>query len=89
MMQGDAVMREDIQHDLGITRDRARWNLRELYALDLIYICGWDKARNQWAPVYKWGNKPDVEKPAPLTRSQVNRRWRERIASRQKAQARV
>ena len=73
-------MREDVEHDLGITRARACYHLKNLYSLDLIHICGWDKTYQQWVPIYKWGNRPDVEKPKALTRSQIVKRYRQRKA---------
>jgi hypothetical protein len=76
--RGEPLLREEIQQELGLTKVAANRHLKELWVLDLIYISGWDRAHHEWAPRYRWGNKPDVSKPAPLTPSEVYTREVER-----------
>ena len=78
MKRGEPVMHEDLMHELGIRRNAAARHLRELHMLDLVYICSWDRVYQQWVPVYRWGSRPDVEKPAALTNAQIKRRGKER-----------
>ena len=58
----DAHTKYDIHHELGLHPDTAQRHLRELWTLDLVYICGWDKVNHQSIPAYRGGNKPDVER---------------------------
>ena len=61
----DAYTNYDLHEELGMHPKTAYRHLRELWALELIYICGWDREHNQPIPAYRWGNKPDVERPEP------------------------
>jgi hypothetical protein len=85
LMTREAYDAKDLAHELGLNVITINKHLRELYLLDLIYICGWDRSKHesgdahQPVPVYRWGNKPDVERPERMERAEVNRRYRERI----------
>jgi predicted transcriptional regulator len=75
----------DLAYELDLSEITINKHLRELYSLDLIYICGWDRSRHESnashhpVPVYRWGNKPDVKRPEPEDKAEINRRYRERI----------
>lgn len=69
----------DLAFELELNPKTASRHLKELWALDLLYICGWEKEYHNFHPVYRWGNKPDVERPAALTNAETSKRYRERI----------
>lgn len=68
----------DLAHELNIEPKTAYRHLKELWMLDLVYICAWERKYHQPHPVYRWGNKPDVERPAALTEAETSKRYRER-----------
>lgn len=74
----EAYTCSDLALELGMHVRTAQRHLKELYMLDLVYICGWDKEYQQVVPVYRWGNKPDVARPTALTGAEMSRRYRER-----------
>lgn len=74
----EAYTATDLAHELGVHVRTAQRHLKELYMLDLMYICGWDKEYHQTVPVYKWGNKEDAPRPTALTKVQIAARYRER-----------
>lgn len=78
---------EDLAHEMGVHPKTAYRHLRELWSLDLVYICDWDRQYHQWVPVYKWGNRPDAEKPEAYTAAQKTARYRERVRERERAAA--
>jgi len=86
-MSREAYDAKDLSHELGFNVITINKHLRELYLLDLIYICNWDRSNHekqeahQPTPVYRWGNKPDVKRPEPENKSEISRRYRERIKS--------
>jgi len=61
----DAYTKYDLHEELGMHPTTAYRHLKELWTLELIYICGWDREKRQPIPAYRWGNKPDVERPEP------------------------
>jgi hypothetical protein len=67
---------EDISHEFQLHYKIAERHLKECWALDLVYIRTWDRKYHHWVPVYKWGNKPDAEKPRPLTKQEVEERYK-------------
>lgn len=75
----EPVTKHDLAHELSMTHRTAQRHLKELWALDLVHICGWDREYQQHIPVYRWGNRPDVEKPRPYTNAETTRRYRERL----------
>lgn len=72
---GEPVMAEDLIHELGIRRNAAGRHLRELWTLELVYICAWDRQYQQWVPVYRWGSRPDVERPEAYSNAETRRRY--------------
>lgn len=76
---------KDLAHELGYNVITINKHLRELYSLDLIHICDWDRPKHepnqshQPVPVYRWGNKPDVERPERTPSKEVKKRYQERI----------
>ncbi len=80
----EAYTKYDIAHELGIHHKTAQSHLRQLWTLELIYICGWDRESTMFIPAYRWGNKPDVERPKARTGAQKAREYRARV-SQQKA----
>lgn len=81
MQRSGAVMAEDLMHDLGIQRNCAGRHLRELWTLELIHICNWDRQYQQWVPVYRWGNRPDKERPEAYTNAETRRRYMDKRRS--------
>lgn len=85
LMTREAYDAKDLAHELGFNVITINKHLRELYLLDLIHICGWDRSdhepntAHQPVPVYRWGNKPDVERPERMPSVEVKRRHRERV----------
>lgn len=81
----EAYDAKDLAYELGLSEITVNKHLRELYSFDLIYICGWDRSKHEAntshhpVPVYRWGNKPDVKRPEPESKIEINRRYRERI----------
>lgn len=76
---------KDLAHELGYSVITMNKHLRELYSLDLIYICDWDRSEHEPnephhpVPVYRWGNKPDAERPERMPNNEVKKRYQERI----------
>lgn len=83
----EAYTADDLAHELGMHQRTAQRHLRELWSLDLMYICSWDRNYKQPVPVYRWGNKPDVEKPRALTSVETSARYREKQRERRCAAA--
>ena len=81
----EAYTSNDLAYELKIDKRTAQRHLKELWALDLVHICGWDREYQQPIAVYRWGNRPDVEKPSPITRAESAKRYRERRAENGKA----
>lgn len=75
----EAYDKYDLAFELEMHPKSAARHLKELWTLDLLYICGWEKEHQSFHPVYRWGNKPDVERPEALTDAEVSKRYRERI----------
>lgn len=69
---------EDLAHDLGVNRRTAVRHLRELWSLDLIHICNWDRAYHWPIPVFAWGNRHDKPRPMAKPPDERGRRYRER-----------
>jgi hypothetical protein len=79
VMNKEAFTSEDLANDLGIGKKVAQLHLKNLWMLDLMYISGWEREGTHNIPIYRWGNKPDVEKPQPEDRSVTDRRYRQKI----------
>jgi len=85
LMTREAYDAKDLAHELGFNIITINKHLRELYLLDLIYICGWDRSKHESGeahrpvPVYRWGNKPDAERPERMDNAEVKRRHREKV----------
>lgn len=75
--------RSHTKYDLSVALDihhrTAQRHLKELHALDLIYIASWEKEYQQWIPSYKWTQKrqDDAPRPEPLTGAECTARYRE------------
>lgn len=69
---------EDVANELNITTKVASLHLKNLWMLDLMHICDWERRGKHILPVYRWGERPDVPRPPPLTSSQINKRYRAR-----------
>ncbi len=74
----DPFTPEDLAFELGMSRKIAQRHLKNLWTLDLMYICAWERQGKHIVPVYRWGNKPDVERLHVLSRTELTRRYRER-----------
>lgn len=74
----EAYDKYDLAFELELHPKTAMRHLKELWALDLLYICAWEKEHHSFHPVYRWGNKPDVERPAAITSAEASKRYRER-----------
>jgi hypothetical protein len=82
---GEPVLAEELMNELGLCRAAASRHLKECHALDLIYICGWDRSYQKWVPRYRWGNKEDVKKPDSLSLYQIKTRYLGRKNNTQRA----
>jgi transcription initiation factor IIE alpha subunit len=78
VMNKEPFTSEDLANDLGIGKKVAQLHLKNLWMLDLMYIADWERQGTHHIPIYRWGNKPDVEQPKPEDRSVTDRRYRER-----------
>lgn len=74
----EAYDKYDLAFELEMHPKTASRHLKELWALDLLYICGWEKEHQSFHPVYRWGNKPDVERPAAVSGAERSKRYRDR-----------
>jgi hypothetical protein len=74
----EAYDKYDLAFELEMHPKSASRHLKELWMLDLLYICGWEKEHQSFHPVYRWGNKPDVERPEAVSGAERSRRYRER-----------
>jgi len=77
----EAYDKYDLAFELNMHPKTASRHLKELWVLDLLHICSWEKEHQSFHPVYRWGNKPDVERPAASTGAERSKRYRERIKS--------
>jgi len=68
----EAYDKYDLASELKMHPRTAARHLKELWALDIIYICDWEKEHQSFHPVYRWGNRPDVERPAAETNDKAN-----------------
>ena len=66
----------EVAHEVGCNPHCAYRHLKELWSMEFIHICAWDRNYQHWMPVYKWGNKPDKPRPEPLTSKEVRARRR-------------
>jgi hypothetical protein len=82
----EAYTKYDIAHELNLHHKTAQIHLRELWTLELIYICGWDREGTVPIPAYRWGNKPDVERPEPRTDAEKSKQYRLRVSQQKAAQ---
>lgn len=64
----------EVAHEIGCAPNCAYRHLRELWSMEFIHIAAWDRTYHHWMPVYQWGNRPDKERPAPLTQRQIRQR---------------
>jgi len=84
-MDREAYDAKDLAEELGFNIITINKHLRELYLLDLIYICGWDRSKHEFGkshhptPVYRWGKKPDVKRPERMNNAEVKRRHHEKV----------
>jgi hypothetical protein len=74
----EAYTPEDLAFELGMSRKIAQRHLKNLWTLDLMYICAWERQEGHIVPVYRWGNKPDVERLHVRTRAELTRRYRQK-----------
>lgn len=74
----EAYDKYDLAFELEMHPKTAMRHLKELWMLDLLYICGWEKEYQSFHPVYRWGNKPDVERPEALSGAERSKRYRDR-----------
>ena len=66
----------EVANEVGCNAHCAYRHLKELWSMEFIYICAWERNYNHWMPVYRWGNRDDEPRPAPLTNKQVKARRR-------------
>ena len=62
----------------GITVDYARSILAEMYKNKVIHICDWVKTGKQTTKVYALGTGKDKQKPRPLAKVEIMKRYNER-----------
>jgi hypothetical protein len=64
----------EVANELEVSPVTAYNHLRELWSMEFVHICAWDRTYRHWMPVYKWGEGNDKPKPKPLTTVQISRR---------------
>lgn len=67
---------DDMAYELAIAYKTAKKYLKELWILDIVYICSWDRKYNYSVPVYKWGTGEDKEKPESYSKLEIAKRHR-------------
>lgn len=80
LMKGEPVTAPDLAEEMGCDRKTAQRHLSELWSLDLLYICAWDREHHHPIPVYLWGpKKSDAPRPRPMTPAEAKARRRQRM----------
>lgn len=78
MQEGETQTAHELAHELNTDLRTAARHLKEMWTLELIYICGWDREHHTAIPVYRWGSRPDVERPPTRTRNEIAALYRAR-----------
>lgn len=68
----------EMANEIGVAPNCAYRHLKELWTMEFIHICAWERNYHHWMPVYKWGNKEDKPRPAPLTNAEKRARVKAR-----------
>lgn len=68
----------DLAHELKCHVKTASRHLREMWALDLIYISAWDRNHHTPIPAFAWGKRKDIPQPTPYSNAEKAKRRRER-----------
>lgn len=66
----------EVANEVGCNANCAYRHLKELWSMEFIHICDWERNYHHWMPLYRWGDKEDKPRPAPLTTRQVYERKR-------------
>lgn len=77
----DGYTAMDLADELGLHLKTAARHMRELWALDLIYISDWDRNYQQPVPVMSWrtsGRQEDKPRPTPCSPAALAKRYRKR-----------
>lgn len=69
----------EVAHEIDCAPNCAYRHLRELWSLEFIHICNWDRTYRHWMPVYKWGKGEDAPRPQRLTHAQVRQRAKDPV----------
>ena len=79
LMEG-GVTAQEIAHLSNSTPQSVQKFLKELKKKKLIYISGWQTTYNNRVklPQFKMGDKTDAEKPKPLPKGLISKRYRDR-----------
>jgi len=73
---------EELSEVTGIHQKTVTRHVREVWALDIIYICEWCRNYRMPVPVFKWGRGIDRPQPDPYTDAEKAKRQRERVKER-------
>jgi len=74
----EPVSARELEAKLRLTDSTVRYHIRGLRDMKLLHICEWVRGKTQITPLYVVGNKRDVPKPPPISKAELNRRYRER-----------
>ena len=78
----------ELTREWRLTESTVRWHIRNLRDAKLVRIARWEKSGKQAMPIYGLGNAQDANKPRPLHRLEIHRRYNARHAARIRAQQR-
>lgn len=67
-----------LEAQLGLTDGTVRYHIRALRDQGLLRICDWVRGRTQITPLYQVGREVDMPKPPPISKAELNRRYRAR-----------
>ena len=66
----------------GISVSAVRRFLRHMHAAKRIHVSSWERSGQIWVAEFSLGSERDASRPAPLTREEINARWRSANAHR-------
>ncbi len=73
--------------ETGVSPRTAGRFIKHLRETGRVYIASWERSRYLWAAEYVLGTKRSVERPAPMTKQQLNARWNAARAHRNRQRA--
>lgn len=67
-----------LEAQLKLTESTVRYHIKCLRNAGLLRICDWVRGRTQITPLYQVGSEPDAPKPPPVSKAELNKRYRAR-----------